>query len=75
MPKPTKRDQLAEVQKLLGEAAYKLSHEVHDWDGGYKALQLARAMVADLNGQIDVARAARKYVEHMETLVKAHFPS
>lgn len=66
MPKPSKKSQLQEVQKLLAKAAYLLAEEVQDWEKGYVSLQTARALIAEMNGDVETARSARAVVAHIE---------
>lgn len=65
MPKPTKKLQMYEIQQLLAKASYMIPED-NTFEEGYIALQLARAMVCDLNNDIDGARLARRVAERIE---------
>lgn len=66
MPKVTKREQLVQVRRDLAEAEYYFSADGDNWAKGHQALIRARATVAELTGDIDGARDARRVLDLYE---------
>lgn len=70
MPKITKKDLISHVHKLLAKAAYLLQEE-NQFEYGFIALQDARAIIADLDGDIESARVARLSAENLRILIRS----